>query len=140
MCYNQKLCKHYVFTIFCIFFSSNESRFFFFSNLELRNDTQTFTRQYLNFEMIEKVLNTTFNMTKSFTEILPLFQIIVNFLGLKLVNHVLFVHFWSAMHPVVLLVIEMIINDGTYKMRSLKGVKIMSDWKIIGLMFSREWH
>ena len=83
--------------------------------------------------MIEKVLNTTFIMTKSSTEILPLFQIIVNFLGLKLVNHVLFVHFWSAMHPVVLLVIEMIINDGTYKMRSLKGVKITSDWKIIGL-------
>ena len=44
----------------------------------------------------------------------------------------LFVHFWSTMHPVVLLVIEMIMNDGTYKMRSLKGVKITSDRKIIG--------
>ena len=45
----------------------------------------------------------------------------------------LFVPFWSTVYPVVLLVIEMIINDGTYKMRSLKGVKIASDWKIIGL-------
>ena len=43
--------------------------------------------------------------------------------GTDFVYYVLFVPFWSTVYPVVLLVIEMIINDGTYKMRSLKVSK-----------------